>query len=294
MKPAIGIAVLLLVFGASLAAGVYLRTQWTPARSAPMASSGRGAMLYTMHCAKCHGDEGHGDAEGAEKLVPPPRNFASRPWRFQPTAESIERVVTEGIPGTSMPMFGATLLPEDIQALTQHVLLLASAGDNAVEQYDPFREADFMRLATPRPASALQLEDASGQRHSLTDFQGKIVLLNFWGVSCDHCLKRMPALATFQQQLADDVVVLNICADEDDAANAQEFLSAAAPQLTTYIDPTGLANSHYAVSLLPTMWLLDRQGNVLAKSQGARDWSDPKLKALLEGMTKDQARMTND
>src|SRR5689334_13540195 len=60
----------------------------------------RGALLFTLHSAKCHGDAGRGDAEGAEKLKPPPRDFASRPWRFEVTEASIQRVIDKGIPGT--------------------------------------------------------------------------------------------------------------------------------------------------------------------------------------------------
>ena len=273
------------VFGICLAIGSAAR-QWigSEAPAAQTKVSGRGELLYTMHCARCHGDEGHGDAEGAEKLVPPPRNFASRPWRFEPTATSIERVIAQGIPGTSMPAFGATLLDADIDALTAYAMVLANVEPSSSAATDRFSAAKFTAIA-PRSAPTLSLEGAADKTLTLDDLRGKIVLLNFWGTSCEHCLARMPQLERLQQRFANQpFTAVNICADEDDAAAAQQSLSAAAPTLTTYVDPTGLANGRYDVSLMPTIWLLDQEGRLIAKAQGARDWNDPALAALIDSL----------
>ncbi len=283
------LAVLIGVFGACLAVGIVAR-QWVANRPGAVAestgvASGRGEMLYTMHCAKCHGDEGHGDAEGAEKLVPPPRDFASRPWRFEPSSESINRVIVSGIPGTSMPAFGSTLPKADIDALTAHVLTLSQSSAGAPQADDRFVAAKFMQLKSPRAAPSLALESASEETLSLADLRGKVVLLNFWGTSCEHCLAKMPQLQQLQQRFAErDFVAVNICADEDDATAAQAMLSAVTPAQTTFVDPTGLVNSRYEVSLMPTIWLLNDNGQLVAKAQGARDWSDPALAALIESL----------
>lgn len=285
MKWLLALGLVGVFFSLCVLAGVAARTWLQPTADPPAVASShaRGEMLYTLHCAKCHGDEGHGDAEGAEKLIPPPRDFARRPWRFEPTAASIERVIREGIPGTAMPAFGASVPAADIAALTQYVQTLSEADSPTVAN-DPFTQARFTQLVQPRSAPKLTLESASGTT-SLTDLQGKVVVLNFWGTNCEHCLKRMPELAKLQAEFADrDVAILNICADESDVATAQAMLAAAAPELTTYVDPSGLANSRFEVSLMPTFWLVDRQGQLVAKAQGARDWSDPAFARLLEAL----------
>jgi mono/diheme cytochrome c family protein/peroxiredoxin len=275
------------VFAVAMAAGIgaarWQATPVSPTKIASSSSSKRGAMLYTVHCAKCHGAEGHGDAEGVEKLVPPPRDFARRPWRFEPTAAAIERVVEQGIPGTAMPAFGATLLAPDIEALTEQVLALSASEDPATVEDDPFRRAKFNPIAPPRAAPSLTLQSMSGEKLSLYDLRGKVVLLNFWGVSCEHCLAKMPQLVEFQKQRGDgDLVVVNVCADEDNVDTAQQMLSQAAPSLTAHVDTTGLANGRYEVSLLPTLWLVNREGKLVAKAQGARDWNDPALGRLID------------
>lgn len=278
------VILLLLVFGASLGVGIAAR-QWhansvrTVNGPSPAA---RGAMLYNLQCARCHGDEGHGDAEGADKLVPPPRDFASRPWRFAPTAASIQQTITKGIPGTSMPAFGATMTASDIASLTEYVLALSQAAPTQAGASNPFSAAKFFPLATPRQAPSLRLESV-GEPLALDDLRGKVVLVNFWGTACEHCLARMPQLAELQQRMEGrDFAIVNVCADEGDAAVAQAMLTTVAPSLISYVDPTGLANSRYEVSLMPTIWLLNREGQLVGKAQGARDWNDPALATLLE------------
>lgn len=274
-----------LLIGSALVGGI-VASRW-PAVNVPVTAVGdtqRGAILFQVHCAKCHGTEGRGDAEGTEKMQPPPRDFHSRPWKFSPTSEAIEQVIRRGSPGTAMPAF-ASLTEEEVASLTSEVLTMSApeAADHPPE-VDLFRTAGFSRLKVERSAPALKLVDAKGSTLSLADLHGRVVLLNFWGTSCQHCLSRMPELAELQAKYAEQpLAVINICADEEDATAAQAMLpdGAVAP-LNTYVDSGGLATAQYEVSLLPTIWLIDREGQLLAKAQGARDWSDPTLYKLLD------------
>lgn len=275
----------LLVFGVAVGAGVrlarLLNAEPPIGRDATLAQRD---LLFQMHCARCHGEEGHGDAIGTERMFPPPRDFAARPWRFEVTRDSIERVITEGIPGTSMPAFGPVLPPGEIEALTEHVLMLAGDGSSAGDSPpDAFQAAGFVRLAERRAASELRLETADGEEITLEALRGKVVLLNFWGISCEHCLTRMPRLTKLAERLAsEELVVVNVCADSDDPAEAQSLLGEVAPQLVSYVDATGLANGKYEVSLLPTIWLVDRQGQLVARRQGACDWDSPAVQHMLQ------------
>jgi thiol-disulfide isomerase/thioredoxin len=234
-----------------------------------------------VHCAKCHGAQGHGDAEGSEALIPPPRDFAARPWRYEVTPANIQRVIVQGIPGTSMPAFHGALTSADTAALVQHVLALAKPRETSSTP-DAFSLAGFTRLPSPRPAPALKLEDAQGNRVALADYRGRAVLLNFWGVSCPHCLAHMGELAQLQAAFADrPLTILNICADEGDVDLAASALATATTELTALVDSSGLANGRFEVSVLPTIWRVYPEGRLVAKLQGAPQWQDPKLAALL-------------
>lgn len=250
-------------------------------------SVSRGELLFQMHCAKCHGPEGRGDGEGAAKLKPPPRDFAIRPWRFEPTKASIRRVTQDGILGTAMPSARAAVQGADMDALVEHVYELATRFPPALADLSPeeqlLRAAGLFDHDRGQDAPPLEVVDAAGTASSLSDLKGRLVLLNFWGMGCEHCLAKMPQL----QQLLDEfrkrgLVVWNICADADDIQEAQGLLERALPGELTWMDDSGLANGRFEVQSLPTVWLIDAQGKVIGKSYGAKEWTRPELRNVLE------------
>src|SRR6476659_5764528 len=71
-----------------------------------------GKVLYTQHCANCHGDQGDGNGPAARFLYPRPRNFGEAKFRLattansMPTDDDLMRVITRGMPGSAMFPFG--------------------------------------------------------------------------------------------------------------------------------------------------------------------------------------------
>ncbi len=65
----------------------------------------KGAEVYSMYCALCHGVQGRGDGVAGRGLKPPPRDFYSGDWKFGGTSIDIFKVVTQGSEGTSMAAF---------------------------------------------------------------------------------------------------------------------------------------------------------------------------------------------
>ena len=122
--------------------------------------------------------------------------------------------------------------------------------------------------------------------NTLERYSGKVVLLNFWGVSCAHCLAHMPRLDELAERHADrGLVVLSVCADEDDLAIATDALAAAgAATERAHVDRTGLATARYEVGVLPTVYLIDRAGRVVARSTGAQDWVSAPHAAMIEAL----------
>ena len=78
--------------------------------------AGAGKLVYERKCALCHGEKGDGKGPGAEHLRPEPRDFTSGVFKIRttsnkiPTDQDIYRVITDGMPGTSMPAW--SVLPE--------------------------------------------------------------------------------------------------------------------------------------------------------------------------------------
>ena len=80
------------------------------ATAGDLGSVGSGKIVYDDKCAHCHGAEGRGDGAGADRLSPRPRDFTRGLYKIRstesgelPTDDDLLRIVTEGMPGTSMP-----------------------------------------------------------------------------------------------------------------------------------------------------------------------------------------------
>jgi mono/diheme cytochrome c family protein len=247
----------------------------------------RGEMVFQVYCAKCHGPGGHGDPEAIAVQKPPPRDFASRPWRYEVTLDSIRRVTLEGIPGTAMPAHHAALGTADVEAVTAHIYHLATNKPPETQELSPLAkamlDAGFALESAPHDAPALPLVDAAENTRSLADERGHVVLLQFWGITCEHCLRGMPKL----QLLADrwqpqGITVLSVCADSETADEAQQTVARVSPTTRVWTDSSGLGNERFDVRVLPTTWLIDSSGRQLAVAHGMIDWNSPAVEHMLE------------
>jgi DMSO reductase family type II enzyme heme b subunit len=103
-----------LIIGASFAASLSLAADPGTALAQGDANAGKGA--YEKKCLLCHGEKGDGKGPGAELLSPRPRDFTKGLYKIRttanktPTDQDLFRIITEGMPGTSMP--GWAVLPD--------------------------------------------------------------------------------------------------------------------------------------------------------------------------------------
>lgn len=256
-----------------------------PAASGPQTVAGvdRGEVLFQTMCASCHGPEGHGDGDSAAELHPPPRDFAARPWRTEVSPKVIRRVILDGIPGTAMPGYRSALSSTDADVLTEHVYRLAtdrtSIPTKPSEEQRLLREGGFVELQGAEPP-ALTLINAEGSALALSDLKGQWVLIHFWGTACLPCLAEMPHLEALAAR--SEIRVLHVCVDTADVIAAQELANRVAPGATAWIDKTGLGPIRFEALSLPTVWLIRRDGRAIGRATGAKDWTSPELRRLVE------------
>ncbi|MEJ2018436.1 MAG: TlpA disulfide reductase family protein [Maritimibacter sp.] len=152
---------------------------------------------------------------------------------------------------------------------------------------EALRVGEMTRMAlatTPKPASQAEFTDPSGGSHSLADYQGKVVLLNFWSVSCVPCREEMPALNALERDLGgDDFAVVPIAFGYNHPAGLNRFLERyEIDALPILLDPKRAVSSMMGVIAPPVTMLLDRNGNEIGRLIGGADWSSPEAHALIE------------
>lgn len=148
--------------------------------------------------------------------------------------------------------------------------------------------------AQNRRAPDFELPALSGGKRRLSDYRGKVVILNFWTKTCAPCLEEMPSLAELSKKLSahPDVEVVTISTDEsleDARATLQSILDAPAP-FAVLLDPESeVVSGKFGTKLYPETWLIDPAGVIRARFDGPRDWSDPITIDLAESLSDPQA-----
>lgn len=112
------------------------------------------------------------------------------------------------------------------------------------------------------PAPDFEILRPDGSTLHLADFQGQVVVLNFWASWCPPCQTETPVLeGVYQQYQSQNVVILGVNTTyQDDPAQVDQFLTAQAVTYPIGMDPTGAVSRSYLISALPTTFILDQQG----------------------------------
>lgn len=134
------------------------------------------------------------------------------------------------------------------------------------------------------------LPDESGKAHSLGEFRGKVVFLDFWASWCPPCLVSLPWLETMYRKHRDDgFSVIGINVDEE-RENAQRILKKIPLSFEVLFDPEGKVPSAFALPVMPTSYLIGPDGRVILEHSGFRDGDkeilERKIKEALEEVKK--------
>jgi peroxiredoxin len=125
--------------------------------------------------------------------------------------------------------------------------------------------------------------DFAGRQVQLSDYRGKLVLLNFWATWCGPCRKEMPLFSRWQRDYgAQGLQIVGVSMD-DDVTLVKQVLAQRPVQYPIVMGDAKLGEQFGGVLGLPLSFLIDAQGRIAARFQGESDLArmEAKLKELL-------------
>jgi len=171
------------------------------------------------------------------------------------------------------------------------LLILAAAGSTAEDkpaELERVRLGEFIPASPPLPAPAVSFVDLTGNTVNLSEFTGKIVLVNLWATWCEPCLREMPSLARMQLRLGDKITVVAVSEDRGGSKTVAPFIDKLGlKSVKIYLDPKSATERAFKVRGLPTSFLIDREGRVVGRVEGAAEWDAPKLLGVLKSLVGD-------
>jgi len=142
----------------------------------------------------------------------------------------------------------------------------------------------------PRPP-ALELQDLDGRAQRLSDYRGRVVLVNFWATWCGPCRAEMPSIERLRKAMQGrpfTVLAVNV---GESARVAREFAEKLPVEFTILLDRDAKTARAWKARVLPASFIVGPDGGIRYSYYGDLDWSSAEVRASIEGlMPRDNTR----
>jgi thiol-disulfide isomerase/thioredoxin len=170
-------------------------------------------------------------------------------------------------------LFFAAFLLINVSSLT------ALARQESAEQDENavlFRNINMLYLGSQNIPD-FEVTNLNGETIKCSDLKGKIVFLNFWATWCPPCQAEMPSIERLYQQFdGTDFEILAVSVGEN-AETVNDFLSQTPYSFPIALNPEGNLGALYAARGIPTTYILNRDGTIIAAKIGAQAWDTQKV-----------------
>lgn len=165
------------------------------------------------------------------------------------------------------------------------LVCMTLAAPAAAEDLDRLlRQLQLTALPGERPA-AFTLPSVAGGTVKLADHRGKVVLVYFWATWCPYCRKELPVgierISRERKTQPFTVLAVSIQERRDVVAG---YVQGAGLTVPVLLDGDGAVAREYRVTATPTTFVIGRDGRLVARAAGTREWEGPAGRALLDAL----------
>jgi peroxiredoxin len=144
-------------------------------------------------------------------------------------------------------------------------------------------------IAVGLPAPDFTFPGMDGKMVSLSDFRGKVVLVNIWATWCPSCVDEMPSMEKLYQKLkGEDFEILAVSIDSLGAEVVAPFMKKYKLTFPALIDSAGAIRMGYRTTGVPESFIIDKDGILVKKIIGSLDWTKPEILHLFQRLIQKQ------
>ena len=135
----------------------------------------------------------------------------------------------------------------------------------------------------PPPVDDFTLTDHLGDEQSLSDYEGQVVLLNFWASWCPPCVHEIPSMNRMAETLGDGFAIVSVNYQES-AEHITAFMGEVQVDFPVLMDFDGRVAADWRVFAFPSSFILGRDGRVRYSVNSAIEWDDPDVIATVRAL----------
>ena len=134
----------------------------------------------------------------------------------------------------------------------------------------------------------LSLQDLNGNTHTLAQYQGQVVLVQFWATYCPPCVKEMPSMNKLQDKLEKAGVPFKILAIDmaETRAEVEAFVKRIKPEFTILMDESGSSIGQWNVFAAPSNFIINKQGQIAYTLFGGVEWDSEEIVEKITQLSK--------
>ena len=158
----------------------------------------------------------------------------------------------------------------------------AVAGSQDQELERLFSNIGILKIPHISQPVEIQLKDVFGNTVSLSDFRGNVVFLNFWATWCPPCVIEMPSMQKLHRRFKDKNFVMVAINSQETDAQVKSFFDKYKLSFTALLDSSAEVGAWFDVNAFPTTFVLDKQGRIIGRALGPREWDSQASVALFD------------